>query len=231
MPLTCLPPVDEDALLAAALASETGGESPQEGSDSGGSQASNQSLRIGDSVCSGESVDTAVAVGGAAVAVDGDRPPCVVKGGMGPKGWRQSRPPRDTTPKEPQWPSAFYESSAFPDFRSGGRDQEENNVGWLFGNWGKFPQRGQVRDRVDLVLKKQPAMIIGLAECDAKSEANLRLPSNDEPQSKVAESFEDRDSFEYLTLRGIEQASLLLGVRARSGNDLTLLHWDRRFEG
>ena len=104
-------------------------------------------------------------------------------------------------------------------------------MGWLFGNWGEIQQKGTARARVDLVLKKQPARIIGLAECDAKSEANLLLPSKNEQQSTVAESFEGRDSFQYLTLRGTEQASVLLGVRARSGNDLTLLHWDRRFEG
>ena len=41
------------------------------------------------------------------------------------------------------------------------------NIGWLFGNWGKRPKNAGRRNRLDKVLKKQPAMIIGLSECQA----------------------------------------------------------------
>ena len=43
-------------------------------------------------------------------------------------------------------------------------------------------------------------------------------------------AFEDRVGYEYLTLRGSEEHSVLLGVRVQTGNDLELLYWERRFE-
>ena len=39
------------------------------------------------------------------------------------------------------------------------------NIGWLFGNWGSRAENPKMREHIDKVLKKQPAMVIGMAEC------------------------------------------------------------------
>ena len=82
-----------------------------------------------------------------------------------------------------------------------------------------------MRNPLDLVLKKQPAMVIGLAECQADTEDVLKR----EP-SAVAEhatpgvcGFYLRPEFQYLTLRGKEEDSVLIAVRDHPGSALQLL--------
>ena len=92
-----------------------------------------------------------------------------------------------------------------------------------------------MRQHLDEVLKKQPAMVIGLAECQRESEEVLRAPPAAVAAAAVAEGqtqgFGSRPGFQYLTLRGDEECSVLVGLRQESGNTLELLNWDRRFEG
>ena len=100
-----------------------------------------------------------------------------------------------------------------------------------------------MRQHFDNVLKKQPAMIIGLAECEKASEDVLRAPPAAvaaSPPAAVAapaaadaqeEHFDNRQGYEYLTLRGNEESSVLIGLRKEVGNTLELLNWERRFEG
>ena len=51
-----------------------------------------------------------------------------------------------------------------------------------------------------------------------------------DPQSRGMNELKSRDSYEYLTIRGCEESSILIGLRASSGNDLELLDWERRLE-
>ena len=105
------------------------------------------------------------------------------------------------------------------------------NIGWLFGNWGKRPRNHAMREHLDMVLKRNPAMIIGLAECEAASEDLLGAPAVAGDPTAPRGSLERRDGFEYLTLRGCEDSSILVAVRNEMGNRLELLDWERRREG
>ena len=80
-------------------------------------------------------------------------------------------------------------------------------------------------------LKKNPAQIIGLAECQTATEELLRSTGAPGSAAVAADEFDKRHSYEYLTLRGAEDSSVLLGVRAAVANKLELLHWERRREG
>ena len=189
----------------------------------------------GDSVCSSEDISTAVAV----EPDDGDAP---AQGEGAPTKRRDfkppppPRPPRDTTPVDPQ---SRVEGSARPE-RTSNFTPKESNVGWFFANWGQIPKSGAKRDHIDSVLKKQPATIIGLTECDAITDAYLRragwkggpqLREADDPPSRVDDTMKERDAYQYLTLRGSEEHSVLIGVRVGPGTDLEMLFWERRLEG
>jgi len=74
-------------------------------------------------------------------------------------------------------------------------------------------------------------MIIGLAECQLETENVLRARGSVGDVTAPQGSLESRDGFAYLTLRGCEESSILLGIRSRTGNSLELLFWERRREG
>ena len=167
----------------------------------------------GDSLCSSEGSSTAVAA----------------ETNGAPLTSLEVRGPRDTRPEERQ---PQVEGSARPK-RTSRFTPKESNVGWFFANWGQFPAKGFKRERIDIVLKKQPATIIGLSECDAITDAYLRQKGwKGDPQSRVNvnDPMKERDASEYLTLRGNEEHSVLIGVRAGPGTELKLLFWDRRDE-
>jgi hypothetical protein len=114
------------------------------------------------------------------------------------------------------------------------------NIGWFFANWGELPQTGDKRERVDTILKKNPATVIGLCECDAITDAHLRDcftrgvtvdDDDDGPQLRAERAMQARDAVKYLTIRGSEEQSALIGVRAGIGNELELVYWERRLEG
>ena len=142
-------------------------------SDSNASIGTSVCFCVGDRVCSSEDLSTAVAVD------DGSRAAAVAVGGGEPKQRRHQKPPRDTTPAEPQSRCAHDPHSEARLLRS----QKVSNVGWLFGNWGALPKQEGKRDKIEEVHKKQPAMIIGLAECNARTEAQLRMPGWLAPRS------------------------------------------------
>ena len=58
------------------------------------------------------------------------------------------------------------------------------NIGWLFGNWGPRPSKQGHRDNFENALRRGPAMVIGLAECQKSSEELLRRPG----ESAVADA-------------------------------------------
>ena len=71
---------------------------------------------------------------------------------------RLHRPPRDTTP--------MADGAGAADKWTKRNDQNHvGNIGWLFGNWGKRPSNANMRAHIDMVPKRNPAMIIGMAEC------------------------------------------------------------------
>ena len=129
---------------------------------------------------------------------------------------REGRPPRDTAPKP--------DAAVAGDKWSARNDADHvGNIGWLFGNWGKRPRTVAMQNHLDMVLKRNPAMIIGLAECDLASETLLRAPGEEGHPSAPPQSLQARDAYEYLTLRGSEESSVLIGIRKQMGSALDLL--------
>ena len=74
-------------------------------------------------------------------------------------------------------------------------------------------------------------MIIGLAECELASETLLRVPGEEGHPSAPPQSLQARDAYEYLTLRGSEESSVLIGIRKHMGSALECLFWERRHGG
>ena len=112
------------------------------------------------------------------------------------------------------------------------------NAGWYYGNWGSLTQKdgqahnAQMAKQIRHVLKRNPAQIIGLCECEAALDALLQEPPDESPQQAKPQSGRlERPAFEYLTMRGQEASSVLLGVRANTGRRVELLHWDRLAHG
>ena len=77
---------------------------------------------------------------------------------------RSKRRPRDLTPAQQKLKSIW-----------GGRNAADHvgNIGWSLGNWGMRPSNEAMRNPLDTVLKKQLAIVIGLAECQAGTESVL----------------------------------------------------------
>ena len=186
----------------------------------------------GDSVCTDSEAEEA-AVAAASPADEGDETFEAVPKEL--RACRKERPLRDTAPKPSPMAAKWEARNAA---------SHVGNIGWLFGNWGKRPASASMRQHWDNILKKHPAMIIGLAECEQQSEDVLRAPVDAvaaSPPAAVAApggqadalevGFENRQSYEYLTLRGDEECSLLIGVRKEVCNALDLLNWERRCEG
>ena len=115
-------------------------------------------------------------------------------------------------------------------------DEEEldriGNIAWYFGNWGQLSKKspatseGRVALDVKHRIKQNPAQVIGLAECEAETEQVLADPA---PAAVAAENL--RAGFEYLTLRGQEAATLLMGARANTSQRVELLEWHRLKHG
>ena len=160
---------------------------------------------FGDSVHSDDEANAAVAAGAP----------------HAPRGQRDTRP-KENYIKPPPPPEAVAQRN----------DAEHvGNVGWLFGNWGKLPRQADMRKHLQMELKRNPAMVIGLAECQLESETLLRAPGCEGDKDAPEGSLESRDSYRYLTLRGAEESSILIGIRQSTGMDLELLFWERRHEG
>ncbi|MDA8584413.1 hypothetical protein N9L68_09250 [bacterium] len=141
---------------------------------------------------------------------------------------RSTRKPRGCTPQQQSLQSRWQARNDA---------SHVGNIGWLFGNWGK--RHGKMRKRLDKVLKRQPAMIIGISECQEESEEVLRRdPEERDPaavaaaaQGRAKGKFKYRPEFKYLTLRGTENESVILAVRDEPGCALRMLDFERREAG
>ena len=95
---------------------------------------------------------------------------------------------------------------------------------------GQAAKDVKMRNHLDKVLKKQPAMVIGLAECQLGTEEVLQR----EPAAVAANAtsgarrtrrrFKDRPEFKYLTWRGEEEKSVLIAVRDQAGCAIQMLN-------
>ena len=99
---------------------------------------------------------------------------------------------------------------------------------------GKPPSTQEMRDHVDKVLKKQPAVVVGLAECQLETELVLRRDPAAvavAPNAQAKRTYKYRPELSYLTLRGKEESSVLIAVRDQAGCALELLDTDRPLHG
>ena len=131
--------------------------------------------------------------------------------------------------------------------RSGGGNARRNaalidredvgNIGWFFGNWGKRSASKQMQKRIDDQLKKNPCQILGLCECQQETETILQMGEAGAGKDPAvagkhqAPEFAEREDNAYLTLRGNEEVSVLLGVRSAVAEGIDLLMWKRIDEG
>ena len=131
---------------------------------------------------------------------------------------RSTREPRKIAPEDAtlQWKWAQRNDA-----------EHVGNIGWLFGNFGSRAENPKMREHIDELLKKQPAMVIGLAECQSQTEEVLQR----EPAAVAANAtsgarrrFKDRPEFSYLTWRGDEEKSVLIGVRNQAGCSIQMLN-------
>ena len=93
---------------------------------------------------------------------------------------------------------------------------------------GQAATKPEDEDQLDKVLKKQPAMVIGLAECQLESQ--LVLEREPEPAAVAAPSkpgarrkFKKRPEFPDLTVRGREEEIVIIAVRDQAGCALEML--------
>ena len=130
------------------------------------------------------------------------------------------------------------------------------NIGYFFGNWGPRARDRALQANIDLQLKRNPAMVIGLAECERRTQEILDAPpgepyaavaarggtsSGSTSSAAVAAPLDVNDALSwpadghYLTLRGQEEpvspVSVLLGVRRSVAHSLILVYWEKRREG
>ena len=117
-------------------------------------------------------------------------------------------------------------------------DREDvGNIGWFCGNWGSRAANKQVQKRIDDQLKKNPCQILGLCECQQETETILQMGEAGEGKDPAvagkhqAPEFAEREDKAYLTLRGNEEVSVLLGVRSAVAERIDLLFWKRIDEG
>ena len=106
--------------------------------------------------------------------------------------------------------------------------EDVGNVGWFFGKWGQRSSKQGVQQNIDAQIKKKTCQIIGLCECQEATEHLLQAST---AVAEHGETLTDRDGHEYLTIRGNEEVSVLLGVRSAVAESLELLSWRRIHEG
>ena len=186
-----------------------GAESRSRGDDAGRSSSSFQRRSSGDA--SGDTAPDPLISGDAS----GDTAP------------EQTRRLRDTAPLEgaPRDARERLPVDALND------RPDVGNIGWMCGNWGSRASDYDVQGNIDLQIKRGPAQILGLCECerltqDILESAAVAADADADPQSLAA-----RPGFEYWTVRGNEERSNLLAVRKNVGRQPELLLWDRVFEG
>ena len=113
---------------------------------------------------------------------------------------------------------------------------ENGNCVWAFANGGARAKDKAKQEFLDKLMKRLPSQIIGLAECDAETEQMLRAPGEEkqvkrDESEKCIDATLARPSFQYLTIRGSEPHSILLGVRKNFCRKLRLREFVVREEG
>ena len=127
----------------------------------------------------------------------------------------------NAAPKESVWSSLSTTESVDRGCHAGRR----GNVSWYFGNFGTLTtkhgvnHKSELSEQIRAALKRTPAQIVGLAECDAALEECLKQsgPStrddtlNADDNDAAVAAVAKRTEAEFLTLRGNEQSSVLFG--------------------
>ena len=85
-------------------------------------------------------------------------------------------------------------------------------------------------NRTSMHRSKKPCAVIGLSECEKETEALLTSPAIAGDRACEG-TFEQRDGYEYITQRGREEVSVLVGVRSAVADNIETLLWSRKFEG
>ena len=151
-----------------------------------------------------------------------------------------ARERRDTSPDDvivapSKWWDNFRKLSRREDDM--GPISNHGNAGWYFGNVGALTLnvdgvtlRTKEATELRSFTKNNPAQIMGLCQCDMHLEKYLytAVAVEDQHEPSVAG---DRASYDYLSLRGRERASLLLGVRLNTGLRIEKTNWDRLCHG
>ena len=88
-----------------------------------------------------------------------------------------------------------------------------------------------MRQHLEMVIKRNPAMIIGIAECQQEIEQLLQGPAVAGDKTAPKDSLQHRDGYKYLTLRGQEESSVLIGARTEIAHTIKQLYWERRYDG
>ena len=141
----------------------------------------------------------------------------------GTRGQEREPAPREKTAVAAKNPNAEEEE---------GREEPKHigNICWMCCHYGSDPKQTAMRERVHQNMKTSPATIIGIAECTLMQERVLRSPFQS-ASSAVAGEMESRHGCQFLTIRGCEENTLCVGLRASIGSRLDLKHWERRFDG
>ena len=88
-----------------------------------------------------------------------------------------------------------------------------------------------MQQNIDAQIKhKTTCQVIGLIECEQETEDPLTGPAVAGGPT-LATTLESRDGHEYLTLRGNEEVSVLVGVRSAVADGIERALWNRREEG
>ena len=136
---------------------------------------------------------------------------------------------RDTTPKDATGEPARCRKST-PIASLNDRD-DVGNIGWMFGNWGSRASSKGVQDNIDLQIKHSPAQVIGLTECEEPTQKILEAAAVAEDPRAPEGTLARRRGYEYIAIRGDEDKSNLLAVRTNTAASMTLVKWERRYEG
>ena len=134
-----------------------------------------------------------------------------------------ARQERNTTPK------SVTKKPCFSDVLNDRSDV--GNIGWMFGNWGARARHAETQGHIVLQIKRGPAQVIGLTECEEMTQRMLEEPAVAADSNAPSDSLLRRPGFPYWTLRGEEDKSNLLAVRTTMVGPPELLLWDRVCEG
>ncbi len=81
-----------------------------------------------------------------------------------------------------------------------------------------------MRQMIEDCLKKSPAQIIGIAECEKAAQTLLQAEGYRGDKTKPKGSMAYRDAYQYITIRSSGKSSVLFGARVRNCLRIDLLH-------